>query len=140
MSIILKYEVSKDGVYVCSHRQNAMCVRNHDDLLNLEPLSSYTIRYMGSEEGEDEFEDEPTALAYTYSDRELRNQKLMEVGLYERDHTGYDAVVVLTENEHVILQQIDGEWKWYNNDDIDYNQWRVIHEVYVEGWVVLKTV
>jgi hypothetical protein len=89
---------------------------------------------------EDEFEDDPTALAYTYSDRELRNQKLMEVGLYERDHTGYDAVVVLTENEHVILQQIDGEWKWYNNDDIDYNQWRVIHEVYVEGWVVLKTV
>jgi hypothetical protein len=58
MSIILKYEVSKDGVYVCSHRQNAMCVRNHDALLDLEPLSSYTIRYMGSEEGEDEFEDD----------------------------------------------------------------------------------
>jgi hypothetical protein len=89
---------------------------------------------------EDEFEDEPTALAYTYSDRELRNRKLIKVGLYERDHTGYDAVVVLTKNEYIILQQIDGEWKWYNHDDIDYNQWRVIHEVYVKGWRVLKTV
>ena len=80
---------------------------------------------------EDEFEDEPTALAYTYSDRELRNQKLMEVGLYERDHTGYDAVVALTENEYVILQQKNGDWFWNNVEDINLEQWQVINEIYI---------
>jgi hypothetical protein len=79
---------------------------------------------------EDEFEDEPTALGYTYSDRELRNQKLIEVGLYERDHSGYDAVVALIENEYIILQQIGGNWFWHNIDDINLEQLRVINEIY----------
>jgi hypothetical protein len=70
-------------------------------------------------------------LAYTYSDRELRNQKLIEVGLYERDHTGYDAVVALIGNGYIILQQIGGNWFWHNIEDINLEQWQVINEIYI---------
>ena len=58
MAIILNYSVFKDGDYVCHYRQNAMCSRNHDKLLALEPLSAYTIKYMGSDDGNDEFEED----------------------------------------------------------------------------------
>lgn len=58
MAIELTYRVYKDGKHVCTHRQNAMCSRNHDMLLKLEPLDAYTITYMGSEDGEEIFEED----------------------------------------------------------------------------------
>ena len=59
-----------------------------------------------------------------------KDELLDMYGLHERMHTGFDKVVALKENEFVILVHNDNGWKFWNTEDIGYEQYMVLKSIY----------